>query len=147
MMIDKDKTTQELVENLFFVFRALHKGLESQGIQSDLTIPQKIVMGQLSRFGDLSVKELSQKVRLSHSTVSGIVDRLERKGLAARIPDQQDRRITKVTVTDLGRNELKLLPQQMFSGIVNRYHQATNEEQREVLAGLAALRRLLDWKE
>jgi len=44
-------------------------------------------MGQLARHGGMSVKELSQKVGLSHSTVSGIVDRLERKGLAARVQD------------------------------------------------------------
>ena len=32
----------------------------------------------------LSVKELSRRMGLSHSTVSGIVDRLERRGLVAR---------------------------------------------------------------
>lgn len=146
-MIDKDKTTQELIENLFFLFHALHKGVECQKFQSDLTIPQKIVLGHLSKYGDLSVKELSQKVRLSHSTVSGIVDRLERKDLVVRIPNQQDRRITKITLTDVARNQLKLLPHQMFSGIVNRFYQATREEQIEILAGLTTLRQLLDPKE
>ncbi|WP_077713051.1 MarR family winged helix-turn-helix transcriptional regulator [Desulforamulus ferrireducens] len=144
MAENQDKINNELIEHLFFLFHALHKGAAEQAIQSDLTIPQKIVLGYLSKYGELSVKELSQKVRLSHSTVSGIVDRLERKELVVRRPHQQDRRITKVALTDLAKNKMKRSPQQMFAGIVQLYEQSTVEEQKEIMASLKTLRKFLD---
>jgi DNA-binding MarR family transcriptional regulator len=43
--------------------------------------------------------DLSKEVSLSHSTVSGIVDRLEKRGLVKRDPDDLDRRIMRVRPT------------------------------------------------
>lgn len=143
-MTNEDQS-QKLAEMLVFLFRALHRGLEFRAVKDGETVPQRFVMGQLARHGDLSVKELSQKMGLSHSTISGIVDRLERKGLVKRIQDLQDRRITKVTLTDLARSHFhRRLPQQMFSGIVEAFHNASSGEQEKILDGLAALKQLLD---
>lgn len=147
-MLNEDRDIKILVDHLFFLFRALHRGLESQAIKDGSTLPQRIVMGQLARHGGMSVKELSQKVGLSHSTVSGIVDRLERKGLATRIQDPRDRRITKVTITDSAKNHLEnILSRRMFSGIVDAFTRATAGEQMKILEGLGALRALLDKEE
>lgn len=144
-MLNEDGDIKTLVDNLFFLFRALHRGLESQAIKDGSTLPQRIVMGQLVRHGDMSVKELSQKVGLSHSTISGIVDRLERKGLVKRSRDQQDRRITKVTITDSAKNHFhNMMTQRMFSGIVEAFNLASAGEQVKILEGLITLRHLLD---
>lgn len=144
-MSNEDGDIKILVDNLFFLFRALHRGLESQAIKDGSTLPQRIVLGQLARHGGMSVKELSQKVGLSHSTISGIVDRLERKGLATRIRDPRDRRITKVTITDSAKNHLTNIQRhRMFSGIVDAFNQATSGEQVKILEGLTTLRQLLD---
>lgn len=144
-MLKEAGDMKTLVEHLFFLFRALHRGLESQAAEGGFTLPQRIVMGQLVRHGDLSVKELSHRVGLSHSTISGIVDRLERKGLATRIQDSRDRRITKVKITDLAKKHFKnMVTQRMFSGIVDAFNQATAGEQIKILEGLTALRQLLD---
>ena len=143
-MLNEDGDIKILVDNLFFLFRALHRGLESQVMEYGFTVPQRIVMGHLVRYGDLSVKELSQKVGLSHSTISGIVDRLERKGLVMRSQNPQDRRITKVTTTDLGKNHINMLPHQMFSSVVDAFNQATAADQIKIMEGLATLRQLLD---
>lgn len=143
-MLNEDRA-RELVEHLSYLFRAVRRGVECHAREHGQTVPQRIVLGQLARYGALSVKELSEKVELSHSTVSGIVDRLERKGLAKRVQDQQDRRITKVTITDLARHHMNnWLSQQMFSGIVEVYNNAADGEQIKILDGLTALRQLLD---
>ncbi|KJS17813.1 MAG: hypothetical protein VR69_03525 [Peptococcaceae bacterium BRH_c4b] len=144
-MLNDNRFIQKLVDNLFVLLKVMRQGAESDATKGGFTIPQKIVMGQLVRHGDLSVKELSQKVGLAHSTVSGIVDRLERKGLAMRIYDPQDRRITKVIITDLAREHFNnRLPHRMFSGIVDAFQKATTEEQIKILDGLTILRQLLD---
>lgn len=143
-MLKEDRSSQKLVEHLLFLFRALRHGAKSRAREDGYTIPQRIVMGYLFRHGDLSVKELSQQVGLSHSTISGIVDRLERKGLATRIQDPQDRRITKVSLTDLAKGHFNMMTQRMFSGIVEAFNQATVGEQMKILEGLETLRELLD---
>ena len=143
-MLNEAHVNHKLVEDLLFLFRELHRGAESNAIKGGFTVPQRIVMGHLVRYGDLSVKELSQKVGLSHSTISGIVDRLERKGLVMRSQHQQDRRITKVTTTDSGKNHINMLPHQMFSGIVEVFNQTTIDEQTKIMEALTTLRKLLD---
>jgi len=65
---------------------------------SGLTMPQVAVMRQLSVEDGLSLKELSQRLGLAHSTVSGIVDRLEQRDLLHRRPDPADRRFTRIYV-------------------------------------------------
>ncbi len=68
--------------------------------ESGLTMPQVSTLGVLFDRGPLSLKDLSRELGLSHSTVSGIVDRLERRGLARRAVDQADRRVSLIGVTD-----------------------------------------------
>ena len=46
---------------------------------SDLTFPQLSVIAVLEKHGEQKVSELSLKIGLSDSTVSGILDRLEQK--------------------------------------------------------------------
>lgn len=139
------EVSQELIDHLFFLHKAMHRGMESDSLKSGITVPQRSVLGMLVRYGSLSVKELSQKVELSHSTISGIVDRLENKGLVKRFQDPQDRRFTKVTISaevyDYVQNKMR---HYMFSGIVDAFKNATAEEQAKILDGLTILRQLLD---
>ncbi len=144
-MLEEDRASQKLIEHLLFLFRALRHGAKCRAMEDGFTVPQRFVMGHLLRYGDLSVKELSQQVGLTHSTVSGIVDRLERKGLAKRIRDPQDRRITKVSLTDLAKDHFNsMMTQRMFSGVVDVFNRATAGEQMKILEGLKTLRELLD---
>lgn len=145
LTIKQEQASRELTDNLFFLLKALHRGLQCEEHKTELTFPQKMVIGILVRFGNLSVKQLSEKMELSHSTVSGIVDRLERKGLVARAQDPADRRFTKVILSDEVKQRIEeRRTQHMFSGVVNAFNAAGQDEQVKILTGLAALRRLLD---
>lgn len=146
-----EQATQELMEHLFFLHKTLHRDsqkMEADSLTNGVTIPQRIVLGALIRTGSLSLKELSQKIGLSHSTVSGIVDRLERKGFVERFQDPQDRRFTKITVSpevkDFFQHKLQHL---LFTSIVNAFKNATPEEQEKVVEGLSLLRRLMEKEE
>ena len=50
----------------------------------NLTGPQGMMMGILSHDGEMKISDLSEKIGLSNSTVSGIIDRLEKQGLVER---------------------------------------------------------------
>lgn len=49
-----------------------------------------------------TAKQLSERLYLDGSTVTGILDRMENKGLIARQPDPKDRRALRVMLTEKG---------------------------------------------
>ncbi|MEC2130692.1 MarR family winged helix-turn-helix transcriptional regulator [Brevibacillus centrosporus] len=57
-----------------------------------MTVPQMFVLGPVMQ-GRRTIGEISRMIDLSYSTVSGIVDRLERNGFVERTRDHQDRRM------------------------------------------------------
>jgi DNA-binding MarR family transcriptional regulator len=67
-----------------------------------LTGPQLTVLKMLEGVGDLSLSELSDRIRAQNSTVTGIIDRMEREGLVARARSTEDRRVVKIKLTDKG---------------------------------------------
>ncbi|MFD5555138.1 MarR family winged helix-turn-helix transcriptional regulator [Streptomyces sp. NPDC127068] len=54
----------------------------------------------------VTVGELARAGGVSSRNVTGLVDTLERDGLAARVPDRQDRRAVRVQITPRGRTWL-----------------------------------------
>ncbi|MGC5328438.1 MarR family winged helix-turn-helix transcriptional regulator [Brevibacillus sp. SYSU BS000544] len=67
--------------------------------QCGITLPQIFVLGEL-KDAPKTIGEIAKSVGLSYSTVSGIVDRLERDGFVQRERDHRDRRVVWVSVTD-----------------------------------------------
>lgn len=80
-------------------FRSMLKRFEqNDNLPMGLTTPQISVLRELIVTDGLSLKGLSQRVGLAQSTVSGIVDRLERHDLVHRITDPKDKRSSRVTL-------------------------------------------------
>lgn len=65
-----------------------------------LTFPQALVLNVLGEEGPMPISALAERTGSANSTVSGIVDRLEKLELARRDRSGKDRRIIYVTVTD-----------------------------------------------
>lgn len=88
--------------------------LESKRIQKDfgISIPQLLCLTYLSKQeGYQSThKQLTDYLNLNSSTVTGIINRLEKKGLIARLPKQGDKRVTFVALTSGGYNILQKTP-------------------------------------
>lgn len=56
--------------------------------------------------GSLGQTELAQRMNLTTSTVTGLLDRLERRGLTQRVADPYDRRRSTVQLSEQGQAEL-----------------------------------------
>ncbi|GAX92036.1 MarR family winged helix-turn-helix transcriptional regulator [Effusibacillus lacus] len=67
-----------------------------------ITVPQILVMKQIYH-EPRTIGQISEAVHLSYSTVSGIIDRLERQGLVERQRDETDRRV--IWIHNTGRVE------------------------------------------
>ena len=76
-------------------------------------------MKLLEQIGDLSLSELSDKIRAQNSTVTGIIDRMEREGLVTRERSKEDRRVVYIKLTTKGRElaqEIPIEPMEIFKG-------------------------------
>lgn len=71
-------------------------------IESGVTVPQLSCLLRVVEGGALTLKSLADEVDLSASTLVGIIDRLERKGLVRRERSAVDRRQVLISATEEG---------------------------------------------
>jgi DNA-binding MarR family transcriptional regulator len=132
-------------EQVRVINRLLRQAVEADMEQSGLTAPQVTALRILVKSGGLSLKELSARMGLAHSTVSGIVDRLEKRELVARQVDPDDRRISRVVVTDLVTQYVgEVMQSQNQSRLARALQLGAPEERRLVQEGLRLLGRWLE---
>ncbi len=111
--------------------------------QSGLTGPQWLTLREAARLGRPPAGVLSRAVNLSQATVTGILDRLERRGLVERVRDAEDRRSVAVSVTAEGQRLLSEAPsllQDRFRLELSRLHEW---EQVQVLATLQRIAHMM----
>ena len=106
-----------------------------------LTGPQRSVMQALFHAGGQSLKELSRRVGLAHSTVSGIVDRLEKRGMAERGPNPADGRTSIIVVSKMVRDYMRdTYPAIALHPVTAALRRAKPAERAAILEGLRTLR-------
>jgi len=86
----------EIESDLAAIRRAMRQPLEAEYAKGNVTVPQKAVMQVVVQTPGVTLKELSQAISLAHSTVSGIVDRLEKRGMLERRQDAVDGRLSRI---------------------------------------------------
>ncbi len=134
----------KIFKSLKRIGHMIKQSMGQQFNEMNLTGPQGMMMGILSHDGEMKISDLSEKIGLSNSTVSGIIDRLEKQGLVERTRSTDDRRVVYVNIsTELQRNckENFCKIEKTFEDIMTK---ATAEEIDTILKGLDTLERLMD---
>lgn len=108
--ISRDVAISETVQGLRRIFKAIQDYSHEVSSKFGITGPQLWVLKTIFQNGSLSLGELSKKMYLHPSTISGVVDRLEKKGYVLRDRDQEDRRVVKVQLTLKGERLVKRAP-------------------------------------
>lgn len=127
------------------LYRLLRRPFVPDISNSGLTAPQMNALEELTRVDGLSLKELSARMALSHSTVSGIIDRLERRGSVERRRDAEDRRYSRIFLSEEAREYVRRMsPSRRLGPIPKALGLASAEERARILEGVGALRRLLE---
>ncbi|MGW3956772.1 MarR family winged helix-turn-helix transcriptional regulator [Streptomyces sp. NPDC004752] len=97
-----DALTLEVVELIGDVVARFYADYEAAAGEHALTGPQARLLSLLS-LEPLPMRRLAQRLKCEPSNITGIVDRLEARGLAERRPDPADRRVKLAAATDEGR--------------------------------------------
>ena len=85
--------------NLGRVMRRVYDYYEQRLSPFGLTPPQYFTFNALWMGDGISVSELGERVSLDSSTLTGIIDRMERSGYVERRPNPDDRRSVLVFLT------------------------------------------------
>ncbi|WP_113697775.1 MarR family winged helix-turn-helix transcriptional regulator [Amycolatopsis albispora] len=86
----------------------------------DLTQPQAQLLCALNA-GPVGMTELSRVLHLEKSSLTGLVDRVERRGLVRRVRDDHDRRACRIELTEQGAE----LGQRAHNDVVDRLDELT----------------------
>lgn len=142
---DVSQQAHELDRDLKTIRQILRRPLEQEVARGELTVPQMSAMRMLVRSEGMSLKELSTQLGLAHSTVSGIVDRLEKKGIVGREVDYNDQRFSRIVVSKGVREYLKnVWPKLELDPLAKALSRASATERTAVITGVRTLRDLLE---
>jgi MarR family 2-MHQ and catechol resistance regulon transcriptional repressor len=92
------KVLRPLAETYFALMDKGASHIRSLG----LTGSQFDVIATLGDTGGMTCKELSEQTLVTKGTLTGVLDRLEKKGLIERVPSREDRRSTIIRLTPKG---------------------------------------------
>jgi DNA-binding MarR family transcriptional regulator len=134
-----DALTLEVVELIGDVVSRFYEDYEDAAAQHTLTGAQARLLSLLS-LEPLPMRRLAQRLRCEPSNVTGIVDRLESRGLVERRADPGDRRVKVAAATEEGRRVARELREGLR--FAREPLAGLSEEERLVMRGL--LRRMLD---
>ena len=96
-------------------------GLEVALGEVGFTADQFQVLASISKLGSPTMGEISQDVNMANASLSRIVDSLEDRALAYRLPNPDDRRRISVNLSDMGLSKL----QQVF-GVLSAWQSAAS---------------------
>lgn len=102
----------------------------------NLTTPQLVALLHIVKHGPTTVSAISKGIHLSASTIVGILDRLEARGLVERERGTADRRQVFLTASDKGRQVAADAPSPLQEELANALRTLPAEEQAAIAKSL-----------
>ena len=86
------------------LMRLIHRvsASNSERATMELNLRQRLILQCLGLEGDQPIAAIGQRLGLSPSTMTGLVDRLEEQGYVKRQPHASDRRVTLLALSPRG---------------------------------------------
>ena len=135
--------SMQIIMRIRQINRALSK--HSKYLQDNyrITIPQLLCLKVIHQKGPIPLGELTRVVYLNNSTVTGIVDRLEKRGLVKRNRISRDRRQIHVTATEEGRRFLEKAPSEFQDRFLEQIGEVDSETADTILNSLTMIIKML----
>ena len=114
---------------------------EGRGILNDfnITVPQFTALQILINNGNMTIGELSQKMVLACSTITDLIDRMEKSELVSRKKDDKDKRVVRIEVLPKGYDILEKVlvkRREFLSSKLNNFSVEDKEALNKVLGEL-----------
>jgi len=109
-----------------------------------VSAPQVNYLLSLYENGPLPLSQVAKHIMVKSSTVTGIVDRLEQKGLVRRVRNSPDRRMIIIELTEAGNALAQHAPPPIQRKIVDGLKRLPASEAEKIVDGLNMLTHMLD---
>jgi DNA-binding MarR family transcriptional regulator len=140
MADDQEEDLDAIVEAIVYLYTESRRLTKELAGRYGLTGPQLVVVKMLEPVERISLSELSAQIRARNSTVTGIIDRMERERLVERQRSDEDRRVVHIALTDKGRalaSEIPVEPVQIFRRVLAELSPRDRGELGRILTKLA----------
>lgn len=110
MKPENEPVIKDIVGSIRKLVRAVYLDSQQMSRKHGLTGPQSSVLRVLVREGRMSSVDLSRRLYVTPSNITGIIDRLEKKSLVERIRKKGDRRVALILLTRAGEELSREIP-------------------------------------
>jgi DNA-binding MarR family transcriptional regulator len=134
-----------ILENMFVIMLITHKKMlrmDLGGRPDNLTRLHLAVMGELSQ-NNTTMSELANTLMMTKPQLSHLVDSLVSQGIVERRPDEKDRRVINLALTEKGRALLKEMKLKVKENTKKRLASLTTEELSQMSTALETLRNIV----
>jgi DNA-binding MarR family transcriptional regulator len=138
---DVKAEVDQVLEAVIYLYTESRRITKELARRAELTGPQLTVVKMLETVGDLSLSDLSDRIRAQNSTVTGIIDRMEREGLVVRARSTEDKRVVRIRLTEKGERIAREIPVEPMEIFRNALAGLSASETRDLLRILTKLAR------
>ena len=131
----------QILEAILYLYTESRRITKELAREAELTGPQLVVLKLLEGVGDLSLTQLSERIRAQNSTVTGIIDRMERVGLVLRARSREDRRVVNIRLTEKGSKMARAIAVEPMTVFRQALQALTPEESRALMSILTKIAR------
>ena len=140
---DQRVRSSELASQLRFAVMRLSRRLR-QHAPEDITPSQLSALSVIVREERLTLSQLAVAERVQPPTITRVIDSLEQKGLATRVPSDQDRRVAFVEPTPAGRALVDTIRRRRDAYLARRLRTFSAEERALLERAARLLERLIE---
>ena len=145
-VLPDDGVTQMVIIALRRIIRAVDLRSRFLVTRYGVTGPQLALLAELSAHDGVPVGQLARTMHLSQATVTGILDRLVKRGLVRRERSDEDRRRVHVWLAEEGRQLLAEAPPLLQEEFTDELSKLEDWEQTQILSAVQRVVVMLEAK-
>ena len=139
-----DVAVSETMQSLRRIFKAIENYSREVSREYGITGPQLWALKTISQNENLSLSELGKGMFLHPSTITGLVDRLEKRGFVLRKRDREDRRVINIQLTAKGATLVKKSPNPIQGRMIHGLRRLKREELHAIFNSLKKLVEIME---
>jgi DNA-binding MarR family transcriptional regulator len=132
------------VKNFYIEFFKKTIGMNGRGTSFDFTLSEMKAVAAFRGDHDYTMGELSKNAQVTMPSMTEMIDKLEKKGMAERYRDDQDRRVVKVRLTEQGKQMRKEFMQKRLQDMKEVFGKLSRKELEHLIASLRRARQILE---
>lgn len=135
----EENVSMQIMMRLRQIVQEMSKHSKHLQEKYQITLPQLICLKEVANHGPIAIGALSKIVFINNSTVTGIIDRLEKRDFVHRVRISNDRRKVHIEITEAGQQFIKDAPTPLHQRFLTELESMKKEDVSMILWGLELL--------